>query len=236
MQVNNFTVLESIHGRFIVNRHCYFQIDHLAKLGTTHIENELNAIFQLIKRLPDESTIIDGGANIGFFAIPVAQKVKNRGMNVVAFEPQKMLFSALSGTVALNDLSNVWVKNYALSDEPGLVQLSDFDYNKEMDYGMVTVSKEGKVKEHPSLRSITVEAVTIDSFDFPDVGFIKLDVEGFECEAIRGAEKTIKKHRPILWVEYFLIGQEKVAETLKAIDPNYDCHIADNQNMVCIPR
>lgn len=237
MQVNNFTVLESIHGRFIVNRHCSFQIDYLAKFGHTHIESELNQIFQILDKLPDGCTIVDGGTNIGFFSIPVAQYVKNRNINVVGFEPQRMLFSALSGSIALNDLKNCWVHNLALSSSPGTVTLPEVNYGVQMDYGMVQVTHNDKpVTEPLGLRDRIVNAVTIDSMELPEVKFIKLDVEGYECEALNGAKECIRKHRPYIWVEYFIIGHQTIIDCLNNIAPGYKYFIADQQNMVCMPE
>ena len=43
--------------------------------------------------------------------------------------------------------------------------------------------------------------VTLDSFDLQDVDFIKLDCEGYELFALRGAEETLKRCRPCVIVE-----------------------------------
>ena len=51
MTIPNFVVLDSIHGRFIVNRHCDFQAEALIKTGATHIEGELRNIFALLDTL-----------------------------------------------------------------------------------------------------------------------------------------------------------------------------------------
>lgn len=46
-----------------------------------------------------------------------------------------------------------------------------------------------------------IECHTIDSFNFSDVDYIKIDVEGYEKKVILGALKTIEKHRPLIVVE-----------------------------------
>ena len=48
---------------------------------------------------------------------------------------------------------------------------------------------------------IDVEVRTLDSFGFEDVGFIKIDVEGFEREVLMGGIQTILKSKPILYIE-----------------------------------
>ena len=96
LSVNNFVVIESVYGKFIVNRHCDFQADALIKTGKTHIEQELANIFVIIDRLPPGAVVIDGGANIGFFTVPVAQRRKD--ISILSFEPQRTIHNALAGT------------------------------------------------------------------------------------------------------------------------------------------
>jgi len=56
--VNNFTVVESDYGRFIVNRHCTFQIESLVKTGKPHIQDELNIILVFVQTLPEHLSLI----------------------------------------------------------------------------------------------------------------------------------------------------------------------------------
>jgi FkbM family methyltransferase len=235
MEVNNFTVIESIYGRIIVDRHCDYQIDALAKTGRTHIESELKNIFNVLDHVPDGSIIIDGGTNIGLFSIPVAQKVKHRNIKVVGFEPQRILAYALGGTIALNDLENCWIHNLALSDKPRTVTLPEVNYSKVSDYGTIKVSDIiANIEESKYLGNRLVDAVTIDSLELPNIKFIKLDIEGYEIPAINGAINTIRKEKPFLWIEYFLIGLDKIVETINKIAP-YKIYVMDPQNILCVP-
>jgi len=70
--VSNFVVIDSIYGKFIVNRHCHFQAETLIKTGATHIEPELKNIFAVVSMLPEGAFALDAGANIGFVSIPLA--------------------------------------------------------------------------------------------------------------------------------------------------------------------
>jgi len=49
--------------------------------------------------------------------------------------------------------------------------------------------------------AIDVQVSPLDAFNLYNVGFIKLDVEGYEYFALKGAEKTIKKWRPVVLIE-----------------------------------
>jgi FkbM family methyltransferase len=233
-KVRNFTVIDSIHGPFVVNRHCFYQAEYLIKTGATHIEDELANIFYLIDKLPEGAVIIDGGVNIGFFSIPVAQRVAARGGRVIGFEPQKLIYYAAAGSVALNDIDNCYLYNMGLSDKSGAASVPSVDYAMEADYGMVEITDMGGDTPKNFLDDKTVRTIAIDELDLPRIDFIKLDVEGHEVRAIRGGLASIAKFRPILWVEYFLIGQEVIKACFAEV-PGYVFRTMDAQNMLCAP-
>jgi FkbM family methyltransferase len=227
MTIPNFVVLDSIHGRFIVNRHCAFQAEALIKTGATHIEGELNNIFVLIDTLPTGAVIIDGGANAGFFTIPVANRIRGRGQRIISFEPQLTLFRALSGSLALNDIDFCDLQQAGLGAEPGTAQVPDIDYGTPQDFGTVQISATGS--------GTPVEVKTIDSLGLERVDFIKLDVEGYECAALAGSIGMIQQHRPYIWVEFFISGKDPIKAALAGV-PDYAFFQVDYQNMLCIPR
>ena len=138
--VNNFTVLESVYGKFIVNRHCAYQADVLVKTGYTHIEAELGKILTIVRSLTEGSVVIDAGANIGLISIPIAQEIKAKRGTVHAFEVQRMLFYALCGSAALNDLDNIFVHNKALGASAGEVNASQPDYGSPQDFGLYSLT------------------------------------------------------------------------------------------------
>ena len=227
MKVPNFVMLDSIHGRFIVNRHCDFQAETLIKTGATHIEGELQNIFAIIDTLPNESVIIDGGANAGFFTIPVANRVCDKKYKIISFEPQLTLYRALSGSLVLNDINFCDLRYAGLGETVGTAVVPDLDYSIDRDYGMVQLSESGQ--------GTTVKIETIDGLNLDRLDFIKLDVEGYECAAIAGGLATIQKYRPYIWVEYFISGIDPIKQALDAV-PDYAFYKVDYQNMLCVPR
>src|SRR3954452_17454751 len=138
--VNNFTVLESVYGKLVVNRHCAYQADALIKTGYPHIESELVKILAIVRSLPDGSVVVDAGANVGLVSIPIAREVKSRGGVVHAFEVQRMMFYALCGSAALNDLSNLFVYNKALCAAAGEISASQPDYGTLQDFGLYSLT------------------------------------------------------------------------------------------------
>jgi FkbM family methyltransferase len=232
--VDNFLVLDSVYGQFIVARTCLFQAEALVKTGRTHIESELANIFAIVDTLPADAVIVDGGANIGFFTVPVAHRTQGRGVRIISFEPQRQLFQALGGSLALNGYRHVFLHNCGLGAEPGIAQLPAVDYSIAQDFGTVSLSDQTTVAEDGWMADRVVDITSIDAMDLPRLDFFKLDVEGYEVPALSGALKTIKQHRPWIWVEYFITGVDPIKQALSSIN-NYEFFIVDYQNMLCVP-
>lgn len=227
MRVNNFTVIESEYGKFIVNRHCAYQAESLIKTGRPHIQGELNAILTIIQQLPKNSVIVDAGANIGLVAVPMAQAVLANGGVVHAFEAQRMLFNALCGTVALNDLENLIVRNQAVGATLGTLGASKPDYGKPQDFGLFSL-----VDQNKSLPE-RIDVITLDSLQLPRLDFLKIDVEGMEIDVLKGAKSSIKQHLPWCWIEYWKVNIEDIKAEFS--DFGYKFYIMDKLNLLCAP-
>jgi FkbM family methyltransferase len=227
MNVPNFVVLDSIHGRFIVNRHCSFQAEALIKTGATHIESELRNILAILGTVSQGAVIIDGGANAGFFTIPVANSIRQKNPRIISFEPQRELYRALSGSLVLNDIDFCELYNAGLGEHPGTAMVPWIDYKVPQDFGCVQITEHGP--------GTPVEIKTIDGLKLDRLDFIKLDVEGYECSALAGGIATIQKYRPYIWVEFFISGVDAIKHTLTNV-PDYEFLKIDYQNMLCIPK
>lgn len=235
MKIDNFLVLDSVYGKFIVPRTCLFQAEAMVKTGRTHIEDELNNIFAIINTLPTGAIVVDGGCNAGFFTIPVAYMTQGRDVRIISFEPQRQLFQAVGGSLALNGYQHVYLHNCGLGSMPGIAQLPAIDYSVAQDFGTVQLESQATVDEDGWMNDRVVDITSIDAMDLPNLDFFKLDVEGYEVPALLGAYKTIKQHRPWIWVEYFITGVEPIKQALSELD-DYAFFIVDYQNMLCAPR
>jgi FkbM family methyltransferase len=235
MTVDNFVVLDSVYGKFIVARTCLFQAETLVKTGRTHIESELSNIFAIVDTLPDHAVIVDGGTNIGFFTIPVAHRTQGRNIRIIGFEPQRQLFQALSGSLVLNGYRHVYLHNCGLGKEPGIAQLPAVDYSIVQDFGTVALTDQTTVAEDGWMNEQVVDTTSIDAMSLPRLDFFKLDVEGYEVPALTGAIDTIQQYRPWIWVEYFITGADAIKQALSELT-DYEFLIVDYQNMLCAPR
>jgi FkbM family methyltransferase len=226
--VGNFTVIESVYGKFVVNRHCAYQAETLIKTGRTHIEQELTKILSIVGSLPENSVFVDAGANIGLVSIPVAGALLSRGGIVHAFEAQRMLCYALGGAAALNDLTNLHIHHSALAAEPGVVRIAPPDYGKPQDFGLFSLADaaEGSQLE-------TVVVARIDDLPLPRLDFLKIDVEGMELDVLHGARRMLGAFEPWCWVEFWKVGVEPIKSAFAGLP--YRFFPMDNLNLLCAP-
>lgn len=132
------------------------------------------------------TTALDIGAHIGAHTLTLARAVGARG-RVYAFEPQRKIYRELVQNLALNRIENVVPLRFAVGNETRVV---------EMDPG---VGPDGAIGVgHGGDRA---ELRPVDSFPFSNVSLIKIDVEGFELEVLRGAARTIERWRPVIVTE-----------------------------------
>lgn len=233
--VNNFTVIESIYGKFIVNRHCELQADYLIKSGMPHIQPELNDILSIVGALPEGCVVVDAGANIGLVSIPIAQILKERGGTIHAFEVQRMMFNALCGAIALNDLENVFAYHQGLGAKKGTIAIPMADYGVPQDFGQfsLVLPHEKTIRQKKNAPAEEIDIVAIDSLGLPRLDFLKIDVEGMEIDVLAGARRMLKTYRPWCWVEYWLIKTDDIKAQFS--DLSYRFFIANERDMLCAP-
>ena len=158
--------------------------------------------------------ILDVGANIGGFTLPIAKYISSTNGKVYAFEPQRIVFQQFCANVFLNRLDNVHAFNIALGDTECEIEIPELDFWKSQNIGGFSVDAnirekiksealEGKNFTNTESRKIcSIEQKTLDSFKFGfDINFIKVDVEGYELEFFQGGSQTIKSNcfPPILF-------------------------------------
>lgn len=226
--ISNFTQIDSVYGSFVINRHCAYQAEALIKTGYPHIQSELNKMLAIANTLPDGAIAIDAGANAGLVAVPLAQMLGQRGGTVHAFEVQRMMYYALCGTAALNDLANLHVHHTGLGATPGTVNLSPPDYAKPQDFGCFTL-----VGQDTTTGSENVNITTIDSLSLPRLDFLKIDVEGMEIEVLQGAARMIAAHLPWCWIEYWKVDMNAIKRQFDGLD--YRFYIMDKLNVLAAP-
>ena len=140
--------------------------------------------------------VLDIGANIGYYTLLAARLVGPQGA-VYAFEPDPDNFALLQKNIHRNGYRNVVLKNQAVADENGKIELFKGGEN----WGGHRIYDPGDSQEH-----ITVDAIVLDDFfkgETTDIDLIKMDIEGAEVRAIQGMSTLLEKSANIkLFTEF----------------------------------
>lgn len=149
--------------------------------------------------LANAGSAIDAGANVGSYTRVLARHFAA----VYAFEPARDTFQCLERNVFENgDYDKVRLYNAAVSDERAYVGVKRSWFRLSI---TSTVGGKGDVP-----------AVPLDALGLKDLRFLKLDVEGFEYQALLGAKATIEKCRPAVLMEVKPAEEEQLPEPYKA--------------------
>ena len=162
---------------------------------------EPNEFVLLSKILRPGMVFVDGGANDGYYTLFAARRVGPEG-HVLAIEPSSREFGRLQENTLLNRLTNVTAAQLALGEQEGAAELAVAETGHE---GQNTL---GDRISNPAVAAIRREEVRMTTLDallassaLERVDVVKLDVEGSELAALRGAPETLRRHRPILQLE-----------------------------------
>ena len=163
--------------------------------------DERYVVTKLLKTIKPGDICWDIGANIGFYTCLLASQVEEVGA-VVAFEPAVRTCGYLYENVSLNQFSNVTVVNKGLGDKAEQQHL----------YYSEAALAEGTASLKYAEGRTASERVTLDTIDnlireLPIPDFIKIDVEGYQLEVLRGGEHCLKTHAPLLMAELKDVGE-----------------------------
>ncbi|MBD2578749.1 FkbM family methyltransferase [Oscillatoria sp. FACHB-1406] len=145
---------------------------------------------------PGEITI-DVGANIGYVASLMAARVGEKG-KVICFEPNPEVYRELEENVKNWQETQGWqhlqLSPLALSDRAGSSTLKIPKYNRSA----AALADAIAPADEETLQSYTVDLMRLDDFfagTKPEIGVLKIDVEGHEFNVFQGAEQILSQHR-----------------------------------------
>lgn len=218
--------LETTFGPFIMNRHDRHQPMAIVRTGAPHIEAEIAKLLTIADALPHGAIAVDAGANIGLIAVPLAQTLQHKLGSVIAFEPQRLIYYMLAGNTALAGLQNLTCLQMALSDRAGEIHVPVLDPYSSQDFGTVSLVEERQAGE-------IVQALKLDQLGLERLDLIKIDVEHMELAVLNGAEATILRHRPFIWIEVWPQHYSNIHEWMVARE--YNMRIVDELNFCAVP-
>lgn len=157
----------------------------------------------LIGLLPRGGLAVDAGANLGGFTIPFAQQVGPLGQ-VHAFEPFRLIYQLLTANCALNGLQSCFTHHRGLGAEARRTRLRSPGLNAVGNPSKMFVAEKvaSELHVHYDERlEEDVEVVPLDALALPRLDLLKIEVESMELELLHGAEATLRRCRPVIFVE-----------------------------------
>lgn len=163
--------------------------------------HHLNEILFLGRALSDEMTFVDVGANQGEFAVFAASRLPHG--RVLAFEPVSKTRALLIENKLINQLQQLEIFDYGLSDHVGSFPVftsDDTTLHHGHHEGLSTLYKTED-------RNVFEEEISLKVFDeifysgLERMDFVKIDVEGAELFVLKGMLLSLSKFRPDLMIE-----------------------------------
>jgi len=151
------------------------------------------------------TTVIDVGANVGFFARGFAREVGAGGV-VLAFEPQSVPRSILTVASFFKRNQNLAILPFALGETSGAIPLAiPFKKKGNVGINLVQISDRSDLSERFEVKRELVALARLDdvlaNYELPPVSMIKIDVEGAELGVLRGGQAVIEAQRPVVICE-----------------------------------
>lgn len=148
-----------------------------SRLNSDFTFSDINTVIGVCN---NKRTAIQAGGNVGVWPREFAKHFEK----VISFEPDELNFECMVKNT--ENIDNLEIYNTALGDKTGSGALNRVSYNCGAHY----------LKDGAEFQVMTIDSLGLDSCDL-----IQLDVEGFELNALKGAQKTIEEFKPVIMVE-----------------------------------
>mgnify|MGYP001606831428 FL=1 len=161
-------------------------------------------------------TVVDIGANIGYYALMESRLAGKKG-KVYAIEHSQINFSNLVKNIKLNGYKNIQAFKLGIGDKNGSAKMY---ISPHSNLNSLVVQKNKRI-----ISTIQINIATLDKFlknkKYPD--FIRMDVEGYEYNIIKGMKNMLKLRRPLkIFIELHphIMGRDKTVYVLKTLKDN----------------
>ena len=178
--------------------------------------------------------MIDIGANIGTTSLMMSRYISDN-CYIHSFEP--VYHKILDMNITQNNLTNkVKIYPIGLSDKSEILKGGLIDFSLKANYGFTQIDNLEKADDNFEHKIYTK---TLDSFNIPNVSFMKIDVEGFERAVLDGAINTIINNTPTILIEIWCTSKNAIIKNKlenTELKKQYDVfEILFNLGYICIP-
>lgn len=171
-------------------------LDRQIAAGSVWEWKSVNLVRRLVK---PGMHVLDVGANFGYFTLLFSHLV-NRTGRVIAFEPTQEYLSRLKWHLRENRIENVHVEQMGLSDKNDDVEIAIGECSATLHWNADSVPR---FKEQIKLMRLDDwRHVYLDDGHPDRLDFLKVDIDGHEPNFLIGAERTLRRHRPHILIEF----------------------------------
>jgi FkbM family methyltransferase len=208
-----------INEKIFVNNHHMFIIPNdlgiSRELAIYKIHEPLTTSL-INKILKNGMVCLDVGSNIGYYVLLESELVGKEG-KVIGIEPSPINFEYLKKNTDISLNKNIEIYNFAAADENKTL---DFVIGSKSNWSKVLVENE---KVQPGDKLINIQAKQIDAFvrekRYQKIDFVRMDVEGYEYNLLKGLEEVMKIFKPKLLIEVhkMFLGIDKTKEMFERL-------------------
>lgn len=211
----------------------YLFIFALYIVATLKSNRKEGDFLHFLSLLPDNSTVLDIGANLGVMTVHIARRLP--GSQIFSFEPVPDNLNALRRLVKFFKLKNVTVFETALGNYEGTAEIILPEYKHVKFQGLSHIEGiEGTEGDKGVKYSVPMHRLD----DIPElhsplkpVTGIKIDVENYEYNVLHGAKELLIKHKPIIYAE--LWENQNRTDCMKLLtDIGYSIFVLNNGVLV----
>lgn len=178
------------------------------------------------KYIKPNDTVLDIGANIGFYAEILSNIVGENG-TVHCFEPDATNFSHLKKRCS--SFSNIHINNKAVAEKTEIIKIYT---SKKLNVDHRTYKPDEYDEE------INIDAISIDEYlNGKTVQFIKMDIQGFEMSAVKGMMQTLQEPNLTMLSEFWPYGMKKAETSVLAYfqllkQLQFNVYLIENEKLI----
>lgn len=153
----------------------------------------INTILPFAERA---SVIADVGSNIGYFSLLLHKNLENKNKHFILFEPLKKLTTINKKILSESKLDNFSIMEYGLGSEDKELKIFTA---RDGNIGWNTMVNVDNAEQEMDCTRVQIKR--FDGLNLPPPDFIKIDIEGYEYQALQGMMSFLKKNKPFMLIE-----------------------------------
>lgn len=210
-------ILDEDSFQIINNRINFFKTGDFNYFKKIHC-TELQYFSESIWALSDNEVLFDCGAFNGDTIENFNLASKGKYQKILSFEPCKNTFDELSRYVSENRLSNVKLINAGVSSKTEQLLFEELPFEEASSR---FIDKKEDVQKNSNIT--TVNTVALDDFLSEKPTLIKMDIEGFELNALKGAQNIIRSYKPKLAICIYHKPEDvfEIIHYIRSLEPQY---------------